>query len=74
MAKAIREFDGKEMLHKYMGKLLSESGVDTQREIIIPFKSAPVSESTDFNLLVKTYSWLETEVGNVGKLRLFSWV
>ena len=62
MAKAIRELDGKELLHKYAEKLKSENGVEAQGEIRIPFVCAPVSESTDFDLLVKTYPWLLTEV------------
>ena len=60
MAKAIREFDGKELLHKYMGKLAGENGLG--QALKLPFSSAPVSEDTDFGLLVKTYPWLESEV------------
>ena len=57
MAKAIREFDGKELLHKYLGKLVEKNG-----ELDVHFHSTPVDEGTDFNALVKCYPWLETEV------------
>ena len=61
MAKAIREFQGKELLSKYVRKLVAgENGVG--REITVPFQAAPVDESTDFGLLVKSYPWLETQV------------
>lgn len=62
MAKAIREFSGKQLLHKYMEGLKSENGLVTGTEIRIPFMSAPVNEATDFDMLVKDYPWLETEV------------
>lgn len=62
MAKAIREFCGKELLHKYIEKLKSENGVEAQKELHIPFMSAPVNEATDFELLVKNYPWLDREV------------
>ena len=60
MAKAIREFCGKELLHKYVERLGSET--ETQGKLRIPFASAPVTETTDFDLLAKSYPWLHTEV------------
>ena len=60
MAKAIREFDGKEMLHKYFGRLAGDGGASPS--VAVPFSSAPVDEKTDFASLVKTYPWLESEV------------
>ena len=60
MAKAIREFDGKEMLHKYFGRQAGDEGASPS--VVLPFSSAPVNEKTDFVSLVKTYPWLESEV------------
>lgn len=62
MAKAIREFCGKELLHKYVEKLRSEAEGERQGKLRIPFVSAPVTESTDFDLLVKGNPWLTSEV------------
>ena len=62
MAKAIREFCGKELLHKYVEKLRSEAEGERQGKVRIPFVSAPVTESTDFDLLVKGNPWLTSEV------------
>ncbi|CAI7993728.1 ATP-citrate synthase [Geodia barretti] len=59
MAKAIREFCGKELLHKYVERLGSET--ERQGKLRIPFASAPVTETTDFDLLAKSYPWLHTE-------------
>lgn len=62
MAKAIREFCGKELLHKYVEKLRSEAEGERQGKVRIPFVSAPVTDSTDFDLLVKGNPWLTSEV------------
>lgn len=60
MAKAIREFDGKELLHKYVVELMSENAGETN--VSVPFNSAPIDENTDFDLLLKSYPWLQDEV------------
>lgn len=62
MAKAIREFDGKELLHKYVEKLMCENVAKTNTCISVPFNSAPIDGSTDFDLLLKSYPWLQDEV------------
>ena len=63
MAKAIHEFSGKELLHKYVQKLRSEEeGGEKEVKLRIPFASAPVTETTDFDMLVKSYPWLKAEV------------
>ena len=62
MAKAIREFDGKDLLHKYVEKLMRENVAKTNTCISVPFSSAPIEESTDFDLLLKSYPWLQDEV------------
>ena len=68
MAKAIREFTGKDLLHKYMEKLKSEnSEPGAEKGVSVPFMSAPVDEDTDFELLVKSYPWLEEEVWVCGR-------
>ena len=72
MAKAIREFSGKQLLHKYMDKLKCENGLTTHGELVIPFMSAPVDEGTDFDLLVTNNQWLKTEVSQNPLLRLYT--
>ena len=63
MAKAIREFCGKELLHRYVERLKTEEeGGEKHGQMRIPFASVPVTDATDFDLLVKTDPWLNTEV------------
>ena len=63
MAKAVREFCGKELLHKYVETLRSEGEGDGNGKMRIPFAAVPITEASDFDLLAKSDPWLETEVG-----------
>lgn len=64
MAKAIREADGKALLHRYANKLLAREGQPAFDELRLPtFKCVSFVPGDSLEGLSSTHPWLRNEVG-----------
>ena len=63
MAKALREVDGKRIIHDYLRQLIEKDGDTVKHSAVLPsLRSVGVGPKTDLTELTDKHGWLEKEV------------